>query len=63
MTNLRRNITQPADWWGAFKAAADKEGMSLSEWIGECCKQQLQARAAAKLSERPPAHRPAKDSD
>jgi len=63
MTNQRRNVTQPADWWDAFKAAADKQGLSLSEWIGDCCKQQLPAKVAAKLSDRQPAHRPAKKSD
>jgi len=63
MTNQRRNVTQPVDWWDAFKAAADKQGVSLSEWIGSACKAKLPAKVAAKLSNRPPAHRPAKESD
>lgn len=58
MTNERKHITQPADWWEAFKAEADKRGVSLAEWLGEAGKAALPKRAAAKLSERPPAHRP-----
>lgn len=33
----RRNITQPADWWAAFEKQATADGMTLSEWVGECC--------------------------
>ena len=63
MTNDRKNITQPADWWVAFEAAAEAEGVSLAEWIGEACKAKLTKRAAAKLSERgtrgrPPSEKP-----
>lgn len=35
MTNERKLITQPADWWAAFEAAAESEGVSLAAWLGE----------------------------
>ena len=60
MTNERKNITQPADWWAAWLAAADKEGKTLSAWIGEQCNAALSKRAATKLTERMPAGRPKK---
>ena len=62
VTNERKHITQPTDWWEAFKAEADKQGVSLAEWLGEAGKAQLPNRIAAKLSERPPANRPKKAS-
>lgn len=55
MTDNRKNITQPADWWAAFQRAANAAGMSLSEWMGEQCRKSLKKE---KLSERKPAHRP-----
>jgi hypothetical protein len=58
MTNERKHITQPADWWAAFKAEADNCGMTLSEWIGEAGKKQLPKEVRKQLSERPGAHRP-----
>ncbi len=30
-------ITQPGDWWEAFKAQASLEGLPLSEWVGQAC--------------------------
>lgn len=60
MTNDRKNITQPADWWAAFEEAASKEGLTLSAWIGEACKARLPVKVAKKLTERPPANRPKK---
>ena len=57
---VRRNITQPPDWWAAFDKAAQAKGLTLSEWMGQCCRQQLTKQADAKLSQRPPAHRPKK---
>ena len=63
MSNDRKNITQPADWWAAWKSAADKEGVSLSEWIGTQCNAALTKTAAKKLTERPPAHRPKSNED
>lgn len=49
----RKNITQPADWWAAFVEQAKKEGMSLSEWLGEIGKEKLPKKTLAKLSQRP----------
>ena len=63
MTNERKNITQPADWWAAFEEAARAEGMTLAAWLGEAAKAKLPKRIAAKLSERPPANRPKKSKD
>lgn len=34
---MRKNITQPADWWAAFEDQANAEGVNLSEWVGACC--------------------------
>ena len=56
--NERKHITQPTDWWEAFKAEADNRGMTLSEWIGEAGKKQLPKEVRKQLSERPGAHRP-----
>ena len=58
MTNERKNITQPSDWWEAFEKAAKAEGMTLAAWIGEAAKKQLPSKVAKKLTERPPANRP-----
>lgn len=58
MTNERKNITQPSDWWVAFEAQAKAEGMNLSAWLGKVAKAKLPANVAKKLSERPAAHRP-----
>lgn len=63
MANERKHITQPEDWWDAFKTEADKQGVSLAEWLGEAGKAQLPKRVASKLSERPPANRPKKSKD
>jgi hypothetical protein len=60
MKTERRNITQPADWWAAWKASADKQGASLSEWVGNQCNAALTNRAAKSLTDRKPAHRPKK---
>jgi hypothetical protein len=60
MTNERKNITQPPDWWAAFESAAKAEGLTLAEWIGEAAKAKLPKAAAKKLTERPPANRPKK---
>jgi len=54
----RKNISQPPEWWLAFQTEADKHGQSLSEWIGDCCWANLPKTVAAKLPERPAAHRP-----
>jgi len=59
MTSERKNISNPRDWWAAFETQARADGMSLSEWVGECCKANLPK--GTKLSERPAAHRPRKE--
>lgn len=60
MTNERKHITQPSDWWQVFEEQAKAEGMNLSAWIGEACKDRLAKKQAKKLSERPAANRPKK---
>lgn len=56
-----RRFSQPADWDRAFRDAAEAAGMSLSAWIGEACKKQLPRDVRKSLSERPGAHRPARE--
>ena len=58
MTTQRKNITQPADYWLAFEAQAEKEDKTLSEWIGDKCLASLPPRVRKQLGDRPPAHRP-----
>lgn len=48
----RKNITQPADWWEAFDAAAKREGIPLSQWMGDACRAALPKKVTSKLSER-----------
>mgnify|MGYP003653407462 CR=1 FL=1 len=55
----RKNITQPRDWWEAFGAQATQDGLTLSEWLGECARANLRRADDGALSERAPAHRPA----
>jgi hypothetical protein len=62
MTNERKNITQPSDWWVAFEEAAKAEGLTLAAWLGEAAKKQLPPKVAKKLTHRPPANRPPKSS-
>lgn len=57
MTSERKNITQPTDWWAAFEAAAQAEGVSLSEWVGACCRAKV---TAVRLSTRPTVGAPKK---
>ncbi len=56
----RINIIQPESWLAAFRRAAARAGVSLSEWIGNQCRDALPPKEAAKLGERPPANRPKK---
>jgi hypothetical protein len=63
MTNERKNITQPSDWWAAFEEQAKAEGMTLAAWLGEAAKAKLPPKVAKKLTERPPANRPPKAKD
>ncbi len=60
MATERRNITQPADWWAAFQSQAESDGMTLSEWAGECMRKKLHAIINDGLGDRPAAHRPKK---
>lgn len=57
---VRRNIVQPVDWWVAFNDAAEKEGLTVSQWMGRVCKKALPKDVREKLEERVPAHRPKK---
>ena len=50
--SVRKNITQPANWWQAFEAEATANGLSLSEWIGECCRIRLPKEARSQLQKR-----------
>jgi hypothetical protein len=61
MTNERKNITQPSDWWEVFEQQAKSEGKSLSAWIGEQCIERLPNKLKKQLSDRPPANRPKKE--
>lgn len=63
MTNERKNITQPSDWWAAFEEQAKSEGLTLAAWLGEAAKAKLPPKVAKKLTERPPANRPPKAKD
>ena len=60
VTNERKNITQPIDWWAAFERAAKDEGLSLAEWIGECCKANLPEDVTKELTARATVGRPKK---
>jgi len=60
MTSERKNISQPVEWWAAFEAQATREGLSLSEWVGECCAAYLADSVREKLPERPLPYRPKK---
>jgi hypothetical protein len=59
--SVRKNITQPADWWQAFEATAKEAGLSLSEWVGECCLVRVPKPLRNTLSKRPGAHRPRRE--
>jgi hypothetical protein len=56
--SVRKNITQPADWWQAFEATAKEAGLSLSEWAGECMLTRVPKPLRDTLSKRLGAHRP-----
>ena len=53
-------MSQPADRKAVWTAQAEREGLTLSEWICQCCDAYLPASVRRGLSERPPAHRPRK---
>ena len=60
MNSERKNLIQPVDWWAAFQAEAKREGVSLSEWLGDCGRANLPKDVKAGLSERATAGRPKK---
>lgn len=49
----KKLISQPADWWAAFEKQASLEGMTMSQWVGEACKQRClhACRTTAKAQE------------
>jgi hypothetical protein len=57
---MRINIIQPDDWLAAFRRAAKRDGVSLSEWLGKLGVAALPAKEAAKLTEWRAAGRPKK---
>ena len=56
-------MRQPADWLAAFRSQAEEEDMSLSAWIGECCKANLTKEVRKGLSERPSVGAPKRKKD
>ena len=40
----------PADWWIAFLKEAEARDISLSEWVGQCCREKLLPKERRKLS-------------
>jgi len=59
---VKRNISQPESWWEAFEHQAAAEGKTLSAWLGEAGKAKLPREIAKKLTDRPPANRPRKET-
>ena len=57
MKSERKNICQPTDWWAAFAAAAQAQGLTMSEWLGNAGRAHMHTEAET-LSERPAANRP-----
>lgn len=54
----RKNVTQPSDWWASFERAAKEEGVTLSEWLGDCMLANLPKEERERLSKRPGIGRP-----
>jgi hypothetical protein len=52
MTNERKNITQPDDWWQVFESEAARRGMTLSEFAGIAMARLLTKEQRATLSPR-----------
>jgi hypothetical protein len=50
--------TQPREWQDAFRAEADRQGKSVSEWAGEAMLAALPAKVRSQLPPRPPKGRP-----
>lgn len=47
------HISEPQAWLVAFRRAARREGLTLSQWIGEACLQRLPDRVRRSLPPRP----------
>lgn len=52
MTNERKNITHPNDWWAAFEAEAKRRGLTLSEFSGLAMSKMLTKEQRSQLSQR-----------
>ncbi len=59
---IRKNITQPADWWAAFEAEATRQNLPLSKWIGKVLKASLPYSVSDELSERKGVGQPRKSA-
>ncbi|RIK70737.1 MAG: hypothetical protein DCC67_20620 [Planctomycetota bacterium] len=58
----RKNLSLPSDWWAAFQAAARREGVTLSAWLGAAGRRRLDAAARRSLSQPRPMGRPPKEA-
>lgn len=56
--DTHRKISQPADWWRAFEAAASAAGLTLAEWLGEAARRRLPPEVRQQLSRRRKPGRP-----
>lgn len=56
------HISEPVAWIAAFRRAAQADGMTLSEWIGEACLQRL-GDERNQLPPRPSTGRPKRSPD
>ena len=63
MTNERKNITQPSDWWEAFEKQANAEGMTLAAWMGLQCTKALPKKVRNELTERATRGRPRNETE
>ena len=58
---MRSTISQPVEFWSAWKRAAVRDGSTLSAWIAEQCNAALPDDERNSLPQRKPAHRPTKE--
>lgn len=56
----RRHVIAPQDHWDEFKVAADKEKLSVSEWLCRAGVEKLPKKIQAQLSKRPGVGQPKK---
>ena len=54
----RITLTLPADWRDAFATAADRQNLSVNEWIRKQCRRGLTPAERAELSEPAPRGNP-----